>query len=115
MKKVLLLILFSLSLYGAKAQQILWSTGVDSVRYELVQRLNNVFRIDKSTGEVRNIWYNNIEVYPLNEPKEDLLDGVVKYRFYYDENNNFYLLNLKTGKVYRSELSSPDKTWNPML
>ena len=114
MRKIFLLIFFCMSLYSAKAQQLFGHTNVDSVRYELIHLPNVIYKFDKSTGEVINVWYNSTAIKPLNESQENLLTGVAKYCLYFDKNSNLYLLNLKTGKVYHFEPGNTDFEWKPM-
>ena len=94
-------------------QNIRWRpSGWPSRR--LLQQSNYVYKFDKSTGEVKDIWNNSTTVRPVNEPKNDVFKGFVKYCLYYGDHSNIYLLNLKTGKVYRFDLVSNEWTWKPM-
>ena len=107
---------FCLSFHGAQAQQLLWGTSLEKVRYELFQQPNKVYRFDKSTGTLYDIWLKSTIIRPVEEQEGDLLDGVVKYRLYYDKSNNYYLLNLKTGKVYKCSLDGTSwKSWETFV
>ena len=111
------------------------STSIEGSRYELVlfedsELINRkVYKFDKSTGALYLIiekdewngtttlfkWHLKEKVAPVVEPETDRKEGAINYQLFYlhflSKINYIYLLNLKTGAVYRSFIDKEKTTW----
>ena len=112
------------------------STSVEGSRYELVLFEDTrsifkrtVYRFDQSTGALNLIiekdewngtttifkWHFKEKVAPVVEPETDRKEGAINYQLFYlhflSKINYIYLLNLKTGAVYRSFIDKEKTTW----